>query len=371
MRNQTVPYVNLAAQWKEERDELLRLIDQELLLGKWVGGESVELFEAAVASACSSRHAVALNSGTDSLTLALSVLGVRPGDEVITTPNSFIATTACIAHLGAVPVFVDVLDDQTMDPGQLEAALSRRTRAILPVHLTGRMCQMDRIVSFAEEHDLIVVEDSAQSIGSSYRGRSSGTWGDIGCFSTHPLKNLNAIGDGGFIVTDSLEAASRVRNLRSHGLIDRNSATEFGFVSRMDSLQAVVLRYRLAHLQRVTEARRNNARQYHTSLEGLPLALPPMSEDQFDTFHTFVIQTDQRDALKSFLSERGIGSAIHYPVLIPDQPAMLSRSHRVVGDLINARKQVHRILSLPIHQNLSEDDIESVVDAIRAFFSRQ
>lgn len=368
MSGELVPYVDLAAQWADEKTELLPLIDEQMALGKWVGGDIVEEFESRVAELCGSQFAVALNSGTDALTLGLAACGIRPGDEVITVPNSFIATAAAIAHLGAVPVFVDVLPDQTMDPDQLAVAVSDKTKAVLPVHLTGRMAKMDAITDFARERGLMVIEDAAQSIGSQYKEISSGTWSDVGCFSTHPLKNLNALGDGGFLLTDSPEVARRTQILRSHGLVDRSTALEFGYVSRMDSLQATVLLYRMTRLQGVIQRRRAHAESYRAGLAGLPLDLPLESPDYFDTFHTFVVQAEERDALQRHLADRGIGSAVHYPLLITDQPAIRSRPHRVVGTLENARRQSKRILSLPVHQSLRAEQIDQVIEAIREFY---
>ena len=202
-----IPFVNLSAQWESERDELLPIIDATLEGGQWVNGSQVEELEEALAGICESQYAVALNSGTDALVFGLAALGIGRGDEVITPPNSFIASTAAICHLGAIPVFVDVLPDQTIDPEQVQEAVGPKTRAIMPVHLTGRMCLMSSLNEIAESENLWMIEDAAQAIGSRYLGRASGSWGSFGCFSTHPLKNLNAIGDGGFIITQSKDWA--------------------------------------------------------------------------------------------------------------------------------------------------------------------
>lgn len=368
MNTKRVPYVDLARQWEQERADLIPLIDDELARGNWVNGDSIVDFEGAAAQTCGTQFAVALNSGTDALVLALACVGVKPGDEVITTPNSFIATTAAICHLGATPVFVDVCEDLSLDTRYLDEAISPRTRAILPVHLTGRMCEMDEIRRVGDTHDLRVVEDAAQSIGSRYLDKPSGSWGDVGCFSTHPLKNLNALGDGGFVVTGNERIASRIRRLRSHGLVDRSTALEFGHVSRMDTLQARVLKYRLEKLPDVINVRRKHAQLYCEALANLEIDLPPFTNSHFDTFHTFVIQTDHRDSLKDFLAENGIGSAVHYPTLIPDQPAMQTRPFRVIGDLVQARHQSQRILSLPIHQYLTASQVAFVIEKVRAFF---
>ena len=243
-----VPYVNMAAQWAEERDALLPIVERVLAEGHWVGGAAVAEFEAAAARLCGVAHAIALNSGTDALVLGMAALGIGPGDEVVTPPNSFIASTAAIVQLGARPVFVDVRDDQNIDPERIEDAITARTKAIMPVHLSGRIADMAPIMEIARRHGLWVVEDAAQSVGSRYDDRMSGSFGQVGCFSTHPLKNLNACGDGGFLTTDDEEIAEAVRASRNHGLVTRESVARFGQVSRMDSLQAAILSFRLGRL---------------------------------------------------------------------------------------------------------------------------
>jgi len=369
VKGMQIPFVNLSAQWESERDELLPIIDATLGGGHWVNGSQVEELEEALAGLCESRYAVALNSGTDALVFGLAALGIGRGDEVITPPNSFIASTAAICHLGAIPVFVDVLPDQTIDPEQVQEAVGPKTRAIMPVHLTGRMCLMNRLNEIAEKENLWMIEDAAQAIGSRYLGRASGSWGSFGCFSTHPLKNLNAIGDGGFIITQSKDWAEKIRRLRSHGLADRNTASEFGFVSRMDEVQAATLLYRLTRLSDLVVKRRRNADLYRSLLSDLPIVLPPEDADHWDTFHTFVIQTHDRDRLQDHLRKRGIGTGIHYPKLISDQPAMSTRTHRIVGTLQRAREQSQQILSLPINQTLDEKDIVLVAQEISNFYS--
>ncbi|MDA8855483.1 DegT/DnrJ/EryC1/StrS family aminotransferase, partial [Candidatus Pseudothioglobus singularis] len=222
-----IPYVDLKNQWKEERDELLPIIDRVLSSGRYVGGEEVEIFEDNIAKFCGVNFAVALNSGTDALMYALLLAGIKKGDEVITPPNSFIASTSTIVHVGATPVFVDVLPDQNLDPSKIEDAITKNTKAIMPVHLTGRVCDMDPIMDIANRHNLIVIEDAAQAIGSKYKGKVSGSIGDIGCFSTHPLKNLNACGDGGFLTTNDEDIYNQLKIFRNHGMTDRNIVNNF------------------------------------------------------------------------------------------------------------------------------------------------
>lgn len=223
-----IPYINLVEQWKNEREELLPVLDSVLGSGQYIGGQEVAKFEEDVAKFCGVKYAVALNSGTDALVCGLLELGIQPGDEVITPPNSFIASTASIVHIKAKPVFVDVGEDQNLDPEKLEKAITSKTKAIMPVHLTGRVAAMNEIMRIADKYSIPVIEDAAQSIGSKYDGKFSGSIGKIGCFSTHPLKNLNACGDGGFLTTNDEKIYNSVSRVRNHGLIDRNTVGEFG-----------------------------------------------------------------------------------------------------------------------------------------------
>ena len=368
LRRREIPYVNIGAQYAEEREALLPIIDEVLGSGNYVGGEPIERLEAELAAFIGVKHAIALNSGTDALVLALAGLGIGPGDEVITPPNSFVASTAVIAHLRAKPVFVDVLPDQNIDPAQIEAAITPRTRAIMPVHLTGRMARMDEIMAIAGKHRLAVIEDAAQAIGSKYAGRMSGSYGHAGCFSTHPLKNFNACGDGGFIATNDERVASTARSLRNHGLVDRNTVERFGFVSRMDTLQAAILRFRLGRLDQITARRRKNAALYGKLLDLKAVFAPPEAPKEFNTYQTYVIQTERRDELQRHLVERGVGTAIHYPVPIHLQPAARELGCRK-GQFPATERQAERILTLPINQTLNEADIEYVANCVRAFFS--
>ena len=246
-----IPYVNTNLQWKKEKNILLKIIDKTLENDDWVGGKNIQIFEKSIAKKCNTKYAVSLNSGTDALTLGLHLLGVRRGDEVITTPNSFIASTAVIVHLGAKPVFVDVLDDQNINPELLEKAITKKTKAIMPVHLTGRMSEMFEIMKIAKKHNIPVIEDAAQAVGSLYHNKPAGSFGKIGCFSAHPLKNLNAIGDAGYLTTNNRNIYNKVLELRSHGMVNRNKIQNFGHVSRMDNLQAAVLNYRLKDLKNI------------------------------------------------------------------------------------------------------------------------
>jgi dTDP-4-amino-4,6-dideoxygalactose transaminase len=371
MPRHDIPYVDLAAQGREQMADLLAIFERTVANGAFVRAEGdVERLESRLADYCGVAHVVALNSGTDALMLAMKVAGIGPGDEVITPPNSFAASTASIVHLGATPVFADVLPDQNIDPSAVERAITPRTRAIMPVHLTGRVCRMDAIMEIAEHHGLVVIEDAAQSIGSTFQGRRSGSFGQFGCFSLHPLKNLNAMGDAGFITTNDGKAAERLRRLRSHGLTDRNTIEEWGFVSRLDVLQAAILDYRLDKLPAVIAARRQNAATYQRLLQHDAIFVPPCRQDEFNTFHTFVIQVDRRDELQRHLREIGIKTAIHYPVPIHLQPAAAPLGHGK-GDFPVTEQQAERIITLPVNQHMTAADVENVAAEVLAFYGRQ
>lgn len=364
-----VPYVNLAQQWSEEREELMPVIEQVLASGIYIGGENVDLFESNITKKLGVNHCVALNSGTDALVCALVSLGVRAGDEVITPPNSFIASTAAICHIGAVPVFADVLPDQTIDPTKIKEVITDRTKAIMPVHLTGRMAEMDKIMHIARQNNLVVIEDAAQSIGSQYNGQQSGTFGDVGCFSAHPLKNLNACGDAGFIVTQDQKIASTVRSMRNHGLVNRDRVENFGYVSRMDEIHAAILSYRLKHYDNIIITRRRNATIYKQIINEKVVFIPSSDTRYFDTFHTFVIQVNQRNKLRSFLDTRGVQTAIHYPIPIHLQPAAKEMGLGL-GSFPETEKQSNRILTLPINQTLQTSQIEYVAKCVNEFYEQ-
>ena len=370
LENEPVPYVDIAGQFRDERAALMPIIESVLESGQYVGGTREQSLERALVEWCGTKHVVALNSGTDALILALAGLGIGEDDEVITPPNSFVASTGVIAQVGATPVFADVLADQNIDPDAIRRAITPKTKAIMPVHLTGRVADMNSIMEIAREHGLAVIEDAAQSIGSRYDGKLAGAIGDAGCFSAHPLKNLNACGDAGFLCTDRDDIAEYARLARNHGMVDRDTVTQFGTVSRMDSLQAAILEFRLGRLSETIERRRANAALYRSLLDPYLVFSPPCQNIEFNTFHTFVIQVDHRDALQAHLGEVGIGTAIHYPVPIHLQPAAASLGHGV-GDFPMTETQSRRILTLPVHQGLQPEKIERVATEVNQFLGSQ
>jgi dTDP-4-amino-4,6-dideoxygalactose transaminase len=362
-----IPYVNLSKQWEKEREDLLPILDRVLASGQYVGGPSIAEFEENIKRVCGVKYAIALNSGTDALVCGLIALGIGSGDEVITPPNSFIASTAAIIQVGAKPVFVDVQADQNINIEMIEPAITDKTRAIMPIHLTGRVANMSAISSIAMKYDIYIIEDAAQSIGSLHEKKPAGSLGNIGCFSTHPLKNLNACGDGGFLTTNDQSIAEKIMLLRNHGLEDRNTVVHFGFVSRMDTLQAAILNYRVQNLSDVIEKRRENAELYQQLLNPKFVFHPPEKETEFNTYHTFVIQVKERDELQLYLEQEGIGTSIHYPIPIHLQPSSHFLGYKS-SDFPITEEQSKHILSIPIHQYLSKNDIHTISKLINEFF---
>lgn len=338
--------------------------------GQFILGPAVARFEEEFAKLCGVAHAIGVGNGTDALVLALKALGVGPGDEVITVPNSFVSTASAVVLVGGRPVFVDVGDDYNMDPSLLETAITPRTKAILPVHLTGRAARMDEILEIACRRGLPVVEDAAQAVMAEYRGRRVGSFGMAGCFSLHPLKTLNACGDGGVITTNDAALAEKLRLMRNLGLKTRDDCVMFEGNSRLDTIQAAMLLVKLRHLGAWTDARRANAAFYRRSLAGIPqLLLPGERPDERAAYHTFVIQAERRDALREFLAGRGVATNIHYPVPIHRHAAALG-ADLDGGCYPEAEQQAGRILSLPIYPELTTEQLEAVVDGIKAFYSQ-
>ena len=361
-----IPYVNISEQWKREKKLLMPIIEKVLSKGIYVGGDEVLKFEKKISEICKVNYSVALNSGTDAITMALYLCGVRKGDEVITTPNTFIATAAAIVHLGAKPVFVDVLRDYNMDPTKLKKAITSRTKAIMPVHLGGRVCNMTEICKIAKKYNLLVIEDAAQAIGSKFKKNPSGSFGKVGCFSAHPLKNLNACGDGGYITTDDKKIYQQAVSLRNHGHVDRNTVERFGYVSRLDNLQAAILNFRVKNLKAVIKKRRENAQYYFKNILQDKVFINEEKKEEFNTYHLFVIQTHLRDKLKIFLSKNNIDTGIHYPRPIHLQPAAKFLKYKK-GDFPVAEKQAKEILSLPINQSLSINNLKRISNLINSF----
>ncbi|MFQ5912853.1 MAG: DegT/DnrJ/EryC1/StrS family aminotransferase [Nitrospinota bacterium] len=364
-----VPYTDFPSQFRQSGEETLEAVERVLAAGNFILGEEVEAFEKEFAEFCGTKAAVGVANGTDALMLALKALGVGPGDEVITAPNSFIATAGAVVQVGARPVFVDVRADQNIDPGRIDVAITPRTRAILPVHLNGRCADMAAILEVANRRGVPVIEDAAQAVGSSLDGQRAGSFGLAGCFSLHPLKNVNAVGDAGIITTNDEDLARRLRLFRNHGLRSRDESEVWGVNSRLDALQAAVLRVRLRRFPEVVEARRRNAACYRSALSSV-VECPVERPQEHNTYHLFVIQCDGRDELKASLASQGVDTRVHYPIPIHLQRCCRGLGYRP-GDFPAAERQAGRILSLPVHQFLTRAQVEKVCAEVGAFYAAE
>lgn len=359
-----VPFVDLKAQFRSIQDDVRGAFDEVLGTMDFVLGANLRAFEAEYAAYCQAKYALGVANGTDALVLALKACGVGPGDEVITVSHSFIATVEAIALLGATPVYVDVdPETYTLDPARLPAALSAKTRAIVPVHLYGQMADMEPIMAFARQHGLAVVEDACQAHGADDHGRRAGSIGDAAAFSFYPSKNLGAYGDGGAVTTNSRAIADYVRLLRDHGSSKKYEHQEFGWNSRLDEMQAAILRTKLGLLDFWNEQRRRHAERYNDLLGNLSIITPHTRTGTRHVYHLYVIQADGRDFGKQMLNDLGIATGIHYPTPIHLQTA--ARGHgRIAGDLRVTERLARRVLSLPMYAELEETQIAYVASSL-------
>lgn len=357
-----IPFFDTRVENPADRAEILAAIDVVLQHGRLVLGPEVQEFERRIAARVGRKHAVAVSSGTTAVWLGLRAAGVNPGDEVITTPLSWVATANAIAVAGAVPVFADIRDDLNLDPASLEPLITPRTRAILPVHYTGKVCDMDAIAAIAERHGLIVVEDAAQAFDATWRGRLAGSFGTVGCFSMNAMKVFAACGDAGVVVTDSEEIAQRLVRLRYNGTINREVCVDAALNGRIDPLQAAVLLTRLPKVAARIEKRRELAAMYTERLDGV-VDVPRVTSEQQDVWYTYQIKVPRRDELMAFLDSRGVESRIQHPALMPDQPVYQSTRR----ECPNAQRLVRQILCLPLNERFTVNEIDYVVAAVREF----
>lgn len=362
-----IPLNDLKAQYSAIRLEVDRAVARVIDNTSFILGKEVAAFEEAFADYCQARYAVGVSSGTSALMLALVAAGIGPGDEVITTPFTFIATAEPIWMLGARPVFVDILPEYyTLDPQKIEGAITERTRAIMPVHLYGQPADMDPLNAIAAQHGLNVIEDAAQAHGAEYRGRRVGNLGTLACFSFYPGKNLGAYGDAGAVVTNDESLAEKVRMLRNHGRTTKYEHEIMAYGERIDALQAAILAAKLPHLEEWTERRRAIAARYTELLIDAGMTLPTELPDVRAVYHLYVIRTPHRDGLLAHLKERGIGAGVHYPVALHQQPAM-SYLGRRAGDFPEAESASREVLSLPLYPEMTGEQVQYVADAVRSF----
>ncbi|NGX28410.1 MAG: dTDP-3-amino-3,6-dideoxy-alpha-D-galactopyranose transaminase [Candidatus Anoxychlamydiales bacterium] len=361
-----VKYVDLAIKDTILKEEILDSVNTILTSGQFILGEVVKRFEENIARYLGVRYAIGVNSGTDALSLCLRAFGIGDGDEVITTSNSFLATASAIIETNAKPVFVDISDDLNIDPELIEEKITTKTKAIMPVHLSGKPAKMNEILKVARKYNLKVIEDAAQSIGTEYFSKKTGSIGDVGCFSMHPLKTLNACGDAGLITTNDKELYLKLKQFRNLGLKNRNESDVWGYNSRLDAIQAAVLDIKLKYIDSWIEKRRQNAKFYIDNLKDT-LIVPKEEEYEKHSFHTFVIQTENRDVFQKHLEENKVETKIHYPIPIHKQKAAsyLNYTDNALPKTCLAAK---RILSLPIYQDLTDVQLEYVIEKIQSFF---
>lgn len=362
-----VPFIDLRSPHEALRDQLSEAIQAVFDRADFALGQDVVRFEKEFAEYCGTRYAVGLASGLSALELALRAFEIGPGDEVILPAHTFVATAAAVTLCGAVPVLVDVNPDTyNIDVNQIEAAITVRTRAIIPVHLYGLPADMQAINALAEKHHLRVIEDACQSHGAYYRNRRTGTWGHAAAFSFYPTKNLGACGDAGILVTDDEQVADAARALRNCGQRVKGSHELAPLNYRLDTLQAALLRVKLPHLDDWNAQRRRAAALYNDLLEGNEVILPREADDSVHVYHLYVIRTRHRDALRAYLQERGVGTAIHYPLPVHRQP-FYARNGIRHGDLPESERLVNEILSLPMFPEITEEQIGYVATCVRNF----
>ncbi|MGB9682139.1 MAG: DegT/DnrJ/EryC1/StrS family aminotransferase [bacterium] len=365
-----VPSFDLKRQYQSIKQEIDTAINNVLSSGQFILGENVRILEDEIAMYCGTRYAVGVASGTDALLLSLKALDIKPQDEVITTPFTFFATTEVISMIGAKPVLVDIEPDTfNIDPGKIEKAISKNTKAIIPVHLFGQICNIDEILKF-RERGIFIIEDACQSIGAEYKGNKAGSFGDTGCFSFFPTKNLGAYGDGGMITTNNERLNERLKILRAHGSINKYYHEELGYNSRLDEIQAAILRVKLRYLDKWISRRQEIAGLYTRLLRDIPSIKTPITkDDRTHTFHQYVIRVEKRDELQRYLSERGIGTAIYYPLPLHLQNAYKNLGYKE-GDFPQAEKACKEVLALPMWPELKDEEVEEVVKEIRNFYEK-
>jgi dTDP-4-amino-4,6-dideoxygalactose transaminase len=360
-----IPYCDLRAQYKSIKPEIDQAVSRVLESAEFVLGSEVEAFEQEFATYVGANHAVAMNSGTSALHLALLAAGVGPGTEVITVPFTFVATVAAIVYTGATPVFVDVTPDSlTMDPAQVEAAITPRTRAILPVHLYGQPADLDPLLAIARRHGLRLIEDACQAHGAEYKGCKVGPLGDAGCFSFYPGKNLGAYGEGGLAVTNDPELARKMRMLRDWGQEQRYHHVMKGFNYRMEGLQGSILRVKLRHLERWTELRRAHAAAYLDTLGRSGVATPVEKPYSRHVYHVFAIRVPERESLQRQLKANGVQSGIHYPVPVHLQPAYADLGY-LRGQFPESERAADEVLSLPMYPEMTRTQIDEVCGVLQ------
>jgi len=365
-----VPFVDLKAQYQSIKSEIDPAIQSVISETAFIGGKYVDSFEKAFAEKFGTKHCISCANGTDAIYITLKALGIGPGDEVITVANSFIATSETISQTGARPVFIDIDDYFHIDPDLLEERISEKTRAVIPVHLFGQPVDLKAVKEICDRHNLLLIEDCAQSHFATYRGEKTGTFGIAGTFSFYPGKNLGAYGDGGAIISDDDEFARNARLFASHGSLQKYIHEIEGINSRLDAIQAAVLQVKLRHIESWNKARNSHALKYNELLGGLKqVECPKLRPETFHIFHLYVILAERRDDLAAFLKTKGVFTGIHYPTALPFMPAY-RHLRQQPADFPVAFERQGQILSLPMYPELMDEQTAYVTDAIKEFYER-
>jgi dTDP-4-amino-4,6-dideoxygalactose transaminase len=363
-----VPFIDLNAQYQAIKDEVDAALDRVIQKSSFVLGEEVEKFEKEFAEYCGAKYCLGTNSGTSALHLALLGLGIKPGDEIITQPNTFFATAEAISYMGAKPIFVDAkAEDYMIDEEKIEAAITPKAKCLLPVHLFGNAAKMEKILAIAQKYNLAVVEDVCQGHGVVYQGKKLGTFGKVGCFSFYPGKVLGAFGEGGAVVTSDKDVYEKMKIFRDHGQSAKNNHEVVGYNYRLEGIQGAVLGAKLKKLDTWLESRRNNARLYNELLRGTEVATPSEEGLRNSNVQYYVIRCPNRDALKEYLAQNGVTALIHYPTPIHLQKAYEFLGYKA-GDFPNAEKAAKEMLSLPMYPELSKDAISYVASLVKEFY---
>jgi dTDP-4-amino-4,6-dideoxygalactose transaminase len=361
-----VRYSYLSQQF-EDCPELWEELKKFVKTGDFTLGKPLYEFEENFSSLIGTRYAIGVNSGTDAIKIALRALGVGAGDEVITAANTFVATVGAIAEIGAIPIFIDVDETFCMNVDLIEQAITPKTRAIVPVHFTGYMTKMDKVIELAKKYNLVVVEDACQSILAEWKGKKAGTWGDAAAFSLHPLKNLNVWSDGGVVVTDNTELDNKIRLLRNHGLISRDHVEILGYNSRLDTFQAVVANWLLPQAIEISQKRISNAKKLDNELSKIPqIKVPVRTKEMRIVYHLYIVFAEKRDELLEFCLNRGIEAKIHYPIPMYKQKALGNHYNSIKFPVTDYQAQ--RIISFPCDQHLSNLQLEEITDSVKDFY---
>jgi dTDP-4-amino-4,6-dideoxygalactose transaminase len=361
-----VPLLDLSIKDAAHKDELLAAVERVLTHGRFIMGPEHDEFEAQIAAYCRSQHCVGVGSGSAALYMALRALDIGPGDEVVTTPMTWVATSNAITLCGATPVMADIDDGLNIDPARLEAVISKKTKVILPVHFTGHMCDITQIMEIADRHGIPVVEDAAQAFGAEFNGRKAGSFGKIGCFSMNPMKVFRGYGEAGTIITDDAKIAERIRSLRYNGTINKENCREPSINGRLDTIQAAMLLVNLRRVDDLIEARRRIAKDFTNQLSNI-VGCPKEKLGHLHSYYSYTIVSDHRDELKQYLTDNGIETKVQHPFLMTQHDAYRGK---IKGDIPNAERLVARILSIPSHEDLDIESLQYVAETIRQYYNR-